>query len=261
MTRPYFRTSRADGGLEAYRTFRPNARVIFPYRKNSAGKLELIPLPEIEEKYPRLYGYLLAHRKALASPDRDIKPRPATSGEWHRFGRHQSLDACDLPRKIIVGVLATGGKYAVDGFRTFVSSGGTAGYCVIALPKESPYSIYYLQAILNSKYVEWLGSLHGEIFRGDFIARGTKVLMQLPVRSIDFSDKSEKAAHDRIARLQKELIALGDSAGSGSRRGRVMPARRFTATKRKLDDAITHLYGMEDLDSVVPATKEPHAAD
>ena len=199
----------------------------------------------------------------LNSPRRDIKPEPTTPNEWHRYGRHQSLDACNLPEKIIVGVLSTGDKYAVDTFSTFVSSGGTAGYCMIALPEDTQYSIYYLQAILNSKYLEWISSLYGEIFRGGFIARGTKVLKQLPIRKIDFEDNDEKLAHDNIAELQKYLIEIGDRLDSfqGNKRRRTILKRQFAIAKQQLADKIMHLYGLEEYDSIIPVIKEQYAAD
>ena len=149
VTRPYFQTSTGDDALNTYRTFKPNACVIFPYRKNDNDKLEMIPLDDIMHDYPKLYKYLLAHEDILNAVSRDIKPVPTTVNEWHRYGRHQSLDACNLPKKLIVGVLSAGDKYAVDSCSTFVSSGGTAGYCMIALPEDSPYSIYYCRLFLT----------------------------------------------------------------------------------------------------------------
>ena len=169
MTKPYFQTSGDDDNLFTYRTFRPNARVIYPYSSNGNG-VELIPLTEIQKNYPFAYDYLIKHKSILNNPNRDIKPEPKTNDEWHRYGRHQSLESCELPEKIIVGVLSVGDKYAVDTNGTLISSGGTAGYCAVALPNESEYSIYYLQAMLNSKYVEWFCTLNGEIFRGGYIA-------------------------------------------------------------------------------------------
>ncbi len=58
--------------------------------------------------------------------------------------------------------------------KVFISSGGTAGYSLINIPNDCLYSIYYIQAILSSKYSEWFVSLSGEVFEGGFIARGTK---------------------------------------------------------------------------------------
>ncbi len=263
VTRPYFQTSTGDDGLNTYRTFKPNACVIFPYRKNDNDKLEMIPLDDIKNDYPKLYKYLLAHKNILNAASRDIKPVPTTPNEWHRYGRHQSLDACNLPEKIIVGVLSTGDKYAVDGCSTFVSSGGTAGYCMIALPENSQYSIYYLQAILNCKYLEWISSLYGEIFGGGFIARGTKVLKQLPIRKIDFDNKDECLAHDSIADLQKQLIQMGDEidAAHGNKRKLIILQRQFELSKQQLADFIMHLYGMEQYDSIIPIIKEQYATD
>lgn len=263
VTRPYFKTSNGDDGLNTYRTFKPNACVIFPYRKNICGKLELIPLYDIKKDYPMLYRYLTAHKNILNAKSRDIKPEPTTTNEWYRYGRHQSLDACNLPEKIIVGVLSTGDKYAVDSYSTFVSSGGTAGYCMISLPEDSQYSIYYLQAILNSKYIEWISSLYGEIFGGGFIARGTKVLKQLPIRKINFGNNDERLAHNSIVELQKQLIKIGDEmyAIYGNKRKLIILQRQFDLLKQQLANCIMHLYNMEKYDAIIPIIKEQYAID
>jgi hypothetical protein len=261
VTKPYFQTSRGDG-LSTYKTFKPNARVIFPYKKKHNGHLDLIPIDDIQRIYPKLFAYLLTHKDVLLK--RDIRPVPTTQDEWYRYGRHQNLESCNLYKKIIVGVLSTGDKYAIDTYGTFISSGGTAGYCVVALSEDSKYSIYYLQAILNCKYVEWFSSLYGEIFRGGFIARGTKVLNQLPIRVIDFDNEEDKAKHDDIANRQKELIELGDKivANANNRRKLTTIKRQFDAMKADQDKAIRLLYNMSELeDSRIPIIKEVYAAD
>ena len=262
LTKPYFQTSRNEDNLGTYKTFKPNARVIFPYKKKRDGKLEIIPLNDIHKTHPHLYDYLIAHKDKLNSPKRDVKPTPTTPDEWHRYGRHQSLDACNLPQKIIVGVLSTGDKYAIDFHGTFVSSGGTAGYCIVALPDDSPYSIYYLQAVLNCKYLEWISSLYGEIFQNGYIARGTKVLKQMPVRIIDFNSEADVAAHNEIADRQKRLIALGDKtiANAGNHRRLTPLQRQFDILKAEQETAIRHLYGLTEAeDSIIPIIKEIYA--
>ena len=79
---------------------------------------------------------------------------------------------------------------------------------MIKAPENSNYSLYYIQALLSSKYLEWIAFWYGEIFRGNFVARGTKVLEKLPIVKIDFNNESEKALHDQIASLQEVLIQL-----------------------------------------------------
>lgn len=264
VTKPYFKTVSGDDSLNTYRTFKPNARVMFPYKKKANGKLDAIKLSTIQRKYPYFYNYLTVIQPELDRPDRDIKPTPSTINEWHRFGRHQSLEACEITEKIIVGVLAQENKYAVDTNGTLVSSGGTAGYCLVSIPADSQYSIYYIQAILGSIQGEWLASLYGEIFRGGFIARGTKVLKQIPVRTIDFNNPDDVAWHNEITERQKSLISLGDriaTAGNNTRKSTPLK-RQFELLKAEQQQAINKLYGMtNDEVTLIPKIKELYAAD
>ena len=264
ITKPYFKTVSGVDSLNTYRTFKPNARVIFPYKRRTDGKLDVIKLSTIQRKFPYFYNYLRVIKSELDRPDRDIKPAPTTANEWHRFGRHQSLEACEIAEKIIVGVLAQENKYAVDTNGTLVSSGGTAGYCLVSIPADSQYSIYYIQAILGSIQGEWLASLYGEIFRGGFIARGTKVLKQIPVRTIDFNNLADVTAHKEIVERQKSLISLGDRiAAIGNNARKATPLKRqFELLKKEQQQAINNLYGMtEEEVSLIPKIKELYAAD
>jgi hypothetical protein len=67
---------------------------------------------------------------------------------------------------MIVGVLAQSNKYSIDNNGTLVSSGGTAGYCLVSVPSDSMYSIYYIQAILGSIQGEWLAAIKKPYNRG-----------------------------------------------------------------------------------------------
>lgn len=247
LTKPYYKTLK-DVKLSSYHSFKPNARVIFPYYKDSNGKLQVIPLTRLKRDFPLGYSYITAYKNELNKASRDIKPKPNNGNEWHRYGRHQSLEACELPTKLIVGVLSQGEKYAVDSYGTLVSSGGTAGYCVVSLAENSPYSIYYIQAVLSSRPLEWLSSLYGEIFRGGFIARGTKVLKQLPFPVIDFNNPTEKKLHDQITKLQRDLISLGDKIlGAGNNVRVTTPWKRsFEIKKKEMEKLIRCLFDLSE---------------
>jgi type I restriction-modification system DNA methylase subunit len=262
ITKPYFQTSSGGDNLNTYRTFKPNARVVFPYTSTKTG-VAVIPLATIRKKYPSAFDYLQKHKAVLDNPKRDIKPEPASSDEWHRYGRHQSLDSCGLPEKIIVGVLSVGDKYAVDCHGTLISSGGTAGYCVVAIPGDSAYSIYYIQAVLNSKYLEWFSALYGEVFRGGYIARGTKVLKNLPIRTIDFANAKEKALHDNIVKTQKALIGIFDQmdANAGNQRAITPLQRQFARELATVKKHLAALYGLGADDTAIPLIKELYEAD
>ncbi len=257
FTRPYFQTSSGNDNLYTYRALQPNSFVIYPYKK-LGGEIKFIKFNDLKKNYPFAYKYLVNFQKELSNPKRDIKPIPDTKNEWYRYGRHQSLDKCEVPEKIIVGVLSLGNKYAIDNYRTLISSGGTAGYCMITLPEDSPYSTYYIQALLNSKYLEWYSSLIGEVFRGGYIARGTKVLKKLPIRVIDFDEPKDKSQHDTISSIQKELIDIQGKidAVTGSERLKTPLKRSFKTKKTKLDVKLKKLFGLKEKDCLIPLISE-----
>lgn len=45
---------------------------------------------------------------------------------------------------------------------------------MITVPFDSNYLIYYIQAILNSKYLEWITSLNGEVLEEDILLEEQK---------------------------------------------------------------------------------------
>jgi hypothetical protein len=262
FTKPYFKTSQGEDNLYTYRIFKPNARVIYPYRK-TADSIDLIPLTAIKKQYPFAYSYLMEYKSILNNPKRDIKPAPQSNNQWYRYGRHQSLENCILPQKIIVGVLSAGDKYAIDTYGTLISSGGTAGYCSIAIPPDFKYSIYYIQAMLNSKYLEWFSSIYGEVFRGGYIARGTKVLKNLPIYHIDFNNSAEKFLHDSIAKAQEELINLHTQIEENRSNTRLTQPlkKQFERDRAKLDNYLKTLYKLGEKDNSIPLVKDLYAAD
>jgi type I restriction-modification system DNA methylase subunit len=264
ITKPYFQTIQGAGALNSYRTFEPNARVVFPYKKSRSGKLALIQLSTIQRDYPYFYKYLMDAKGELAKPSRDIKPTPNSQDEWYRYGRQQSLEACEVDEKMIIGVLSQAEKYAIDNRGTLVSSGGTAGYCVVCVPTEEKYSIYYIQAILGSVQGEWLASLYGEIFRGGYIARGTKVLKQIPIRTIDFGNEVDVKMHDDIVNRQKHLISIGDKLAKVANNPRKAAPiqRQFDMLKEEQQNVINGLYGMsKEEQRQIPLIKEIYAVD
>jgi hypothetical protein len=262
ITKPYFQTSSGEDNLNTYRTFKPNARVIYPYQNTKKG-VEIISLTDIRKKYPLAFDYLQKYKAILNNPKRDIKPEPTTKDEWHRFGRQQGLNISDKKEKILLGVLSSGDKYAIDNYGTLFTSGGTAGYCAITMPDKFDYSTHYVQAILNSKYVEWFVILTGEIFRGSYFARGTKVLNNLPIRKIDFANAKEKVLHDKIVEAQKELISIQDKIdlNTGNKRNLTPLQGQFAREKASLEKLLAKLYDLGSDDLLIPLIKDLYEAN
>ncbi len=255
--RPYYKTPTKKSLKYLFSTYRflnANSYVIFPYHKKK-GKIEIIKENELKKKYPLLHKYLKYHEETIKK--RDVSP-PIGKDDWYKFGRSQHLDSWDADEKIVVGVLSTGNKYPIDKHKTIVSSGGTAGYCVITIPEKSEYSIYYIQALLNSKYLEWFSSIYGEVFRGGYIARGTKVLKQLPIRVIDFTNKDDKKLHDNIAETQKSIIRLqGDiDKNNHNKRKLTILKRQFDALIKNQENNLKQLFNLGGMDDSIPLIAE-----
>jgi len=249
VTRPYYETNRTRNwdSFNTYSYLKPNSFIIFPYYNNS-GKLELINL----ENFPWLKNYLDFYKEKLQK--RDIKPTPATFDEWYRYWRHQSLEKCDVESKIVVWVLSNWEKYSIDNNRTFFSSWWTAGYCLITLSDDCKYSIYYIQALLNSKYLEWISSIYWEVFRWWYIARWTKVLNKLPIKIIDFENINEVKLHDEISEIQEKLINLNEELLKTSKNSRdfIKIKRLFDLEKLKIEKLLFILFNLWKEDLKVP---------
>jgi hypothetical protein len=259
LTRPYFETNRSgDDNMYTYKNVEPNSFVVYPYKK-VGDKIKFLEYAELKLSYPKLFEFLHVVKDHLNDKTRSIKPDPTGQNEWYRYGRSQALENCDVDQKIIVGVLSNGYKYSIDNNRTFVSSGGTAGYSIINVPNDIKYSIYYIQALLTSKYLEWFASIYGEIFRGGFVARGTKVQTRMPIPTIDFNVPKQKSTHDTISQTQQNLNTLYGKIQKSEGRDKIILERQFEQEKIKMDDFIKNLFELGDLDSEIPTVEDLYA--
>ncbi|HIF9462946.1 TPA: Eco57I restriction-modification methylase domain-containing protein [Photobacterium damselae] len=253
LTRPYFETVRnGEDHFYTYKDVEPNAFVIYPYKK-VGNRVVFIEYDELQQNFPKMFDFLQVVEKHLNNGKRSIKPEPTTPNEWYRYGRAQALENCDVAQKIIVGVLSNGFKYSIDNHRTFVSSGGTAGYSIINVPATCPYSIYYIQAILSSRHLEWFASVYGEVFRGGFIARGTKIQKRMPIPIIDFDRPEEVKKHNAIADLQKSLNKLYSDVSKADIRSKITLERKFQTEIDRMDGLIKSLFDLGELDSRIPS--------
>jgi hypothetical protein len=111
--------------------------------------------------------------------------------------------------------------------------------------------------------LEWFSALYGEVFRGGYIARGTKVLKNLPIRKIDFANEREKAHHNKIVETQQELISIYDKidANTGNKRALTPLQGQFAREKANLDKLLAELYNLGNEDSLIPLIKELYEAN
>jgi hypothetical protein len=110
--------------------------------------------------------------------------------------------------------------------------------------------------MLSSKYLEWFASHYGEIFRGGFIARGTKVQTRMPIPIVDFDNAIQLRRHDQISEIQRRLNELHSEIVKADDRESIVMKRQFHALQEELNSLVKELFNLGVLDSKIPSVKE-----
>ncbi len=178
--------------------------LLFPYYSTGDKKAELIPIGKLSSDYPKVWYYLQSKEKLL----RDREGGKWNHAQWYSFGRNQNLTQMNEP-KLIIQVISKTGKYAYDQEGIYFTGGGNGPYYGVRwLDTKNPHSLHYLQALLTSKLLDaYLHSVSSP-FRGGYWSYGKRFIEQLPIRTINFSNPTEKAYHDRMVELVGNMLSL-----------------------------------------------------
>lgn len=238
------RKSIYDARLQKYQPIIPNSYIIFPYRDNG-GKPCLIDIDTMISEYPCAFDYLTAYKNEL---DRRNMVPPRTVNNWYAYGRSQSLSRFIRGEHLIWPVLSLDSNYVYDNSLVVFTGGGNGPYYGIEMKDEVQESIFYIQAILNHWLMELLVKKTASTFRGGYYSHGKQFVAELPIYRIDFSNESQKVAHDAIVekvhaieRLNARMIASQNSAG------RIAVQRAIEVAKSELSTMIDTLYDVEGL--------------
>jgi hypothetical protein len=113
-------------------------------------------------------------------------------------------------------------------------------YSLIRKNKQINY--YYILAILNSTLMNWYlkkdYGLHTYVITG---------VLQLPIRTIDFTNGAEKEKHDHVVSLVEETIKTKEELVTARLDLDVQRLEhRCTTLDRKIDEAVYNLYGLTE---------------
>ena len=222
-------------------------KVIFPYISEN-GDFRLYTEQELKRLFPRAYAYLHENQPALK--------RRKQFKEWFGYSAPRNL-ALHEQAQIAVPLLADGGLFAFipDQTRRQLCPMASGGFTVM-LSKQCELKPEYVLGLLNSKLLFW--RLHGmsNVFRGGWITCTKQYFGELPIRTINFSDKADKAAHDRMVKLVEQMLALHQRL-SAARTPQEQTAlqRQIAATDTQIDRLVYDLYGLtEDEIKIVEGT-------
>jgi len=230
IEKTFLRPLYKSGEMKRY-TLRKNSRhVIFPYRN---GKL--INWHEISTQAPKTAEYLISCKELLAKRE---KGRWVGS-QWYCYSRNQALEVISSP-KILTADLNPFANYCYDESGEACFPGGAAGGYGIVLDK----SLYlYVLGLLNSKAVDYYHKTISTNFRGGWFGYDAKIIRNIPIRLINFSDPADKARHDKMVSLVERMLDL-QRRTPRTPQEQEMVKREVQSTDNQIDRLVYDLYGL-----------------
>jgi hypothetical protein len=196
------------------------------------------------DSYPAIREHL-SKWKAELTPKRtssDKIGRKPGKYKWYEIQDDVAYYQTFESPKIIFPDIAKGPRFCLDTEGNYLAN---TGYCLGTADK-------YLLGILNSRLF-WFAisniSIPFGIRAGEYRYRLIYQYMEkVPIRTIDFSDKSDKANHARMMALVDRMLDLSSKKNSG----KLAPSevdnleREFAANDAKIDELVFALYGITD---------------
>jgi len=218
--------------------FRPanTQRILFPYVVREDG-YQLMEEKVLKTEFPKAYKYLQSRKNDLL-----IRKQFRM---WYSFSAPRNLEIHDKAQ-MFVPLLADRGLFC------FLPSGGqtrclmaSAGFSLTT--KDTDLSPKYVLGLLNSKLLFWRLKSISNVFRGGWITCTKQYVKTLPIRTIDFSDPSDKACHDKMVSLVERMLALHkELAKARTEHEQTALQRQIDATDRQIDRLVYELYGLAE---------------
>ncbi|MDR3575640.1 MAG: Eco57I restriction-modification methylase domain-containing protein [Anaerolineaceae bacterium] len=223
-----------SGNMKRY-TLQNNSRfVIFPYRNGI-----LIPWNEISLNAPKTAEYLKACKDMLAKRENG----KWVGSYWYCYSRNQALEIISSP-KLLTADLNPFANYCFDESGQACFPGGAAGGYGIVLD-ENMY--FYVLGLLNSKAVDYYHKKISSNFRGGWFGYDAKIIRNIPIRTINFSDPVDAARHAQMVALVEGMLALHKLAAAARLpQEKEMIQRQILATDRQIDRLVYELYGLTE---------------
>jgi len=218
----------------------PTASVIYPYYETKSGTPSLIDEQELKDKFPNIYRYLLKFKHKLQKR-LDSRKLYAQGNEWYRHLRPGSFNYIRPKKFIIKGIDKISKVGTLDGNSAF----NGANCPGIIFNESMEYSPFYFLAILNSKLATYHLRMVCPPKLSGYCRFNSTNINHLPLRTINFSDSTDKARHDKMVALVERMLALHkQKADVKIDHEKKLAERQIEATDKQLDTLVYELYGL-----------------
>ncbi len=154
------------------------------------------------------------------------------------------LRACDYysefeKPKILYPDIAKESRFA------FASEPLYFGNTVYFIPADDLYLIGILNSKLIFSFFKRHASVLGDADKGGRLRWFSQDVVKLPIRHIDFKNKTDKALHDKIVSLVERMLNLSKSLQKAKTpHDTELLERQISATDRQIDSLVYELYGL-----------------
>ncbi len=226
--------------VQRYRELPARQYILFPYEV-SGTTFNLIEFRQLAERYPQTAAYLAANRKRLEGREKE----KFKDEQWHRFGRNQNIGIqnkvklCAPPGEpVFMPPMIREGRHYLDN----VDVGGV-------LVWRSAYQNQGFPILWHPQFqtVEMDFPFVSAPFRGGWMSANRQFLSQLPIRTIDFTNTTDRERHDRMVALVEEMLSLHKQlAAARTDHEQTSLKRQIDATDRRIDRLVYDLYNLTD---------------
>ena len=168
------------------------------------------------------------------TPHKEELDLRATEQKWFELQQPQYafFDYFNKP-KIVYPEICSRPNFAFDDKGYFMNN-----KC-FGIPKAD---LYFL-GLLNSQLMTFFFEIFIPRLRGGFFMPGSSMLVKLPIRTINFSDPTDKARHDRMVALVTQMLDLNKKMQDARlEQEKTQLSRQIAATDASIDKLVYELY-------------------
>jgi len=239
-----------SGSISRY-SATPTAVVLFPYEVTGTSA-RLYSQQEMRERFPLAWSYLNQNRKLLEGREKG----KFKDTQWYRFGRTQNLGMWEQPKIMVPYMITDLAAYLDQSDDFYFINVTTGGYGLTC--DETTGSLSYLCGLLNSRLLDFYLKRVSTTFHGGYFAANKQYIEQLPIRTIDFTNPTDVARHDRMVSLVTRMLDLHQRvAAEQTPHVKTALQRQIEATDRQIDALVYELYGLTEAEVAVVEGKAP----
>ena len=226
------------GDSRRYSLSHKDLLILFPYAREGAGPVKLIPEMTLKTNYPLTWTYLHDNKDYLENRENGRM----RGDKWYGYIYPKALDVMSLP-KIFTPDIATSASFSLDETgETFFTGGVAGGYGILPNPD---YSMKSILALLNSRLLDWIIRQTSTQMNGGYYSYESRFISGLPICNLALPENI--TLQDRMVALVEQMLALHKQLPLvRTPHEQTALERRIEATDRQIDALVYELYALTE---------------